>query len=74
MSILSDVGAYMGQKMRELRESLEAKIDTKISSQTDQDIEITDTTKGIILKSPSGKRYRVTIDDDGEFVKEEIIE
>jgi len=64
----------MGQKMRELRESLEAKIDTKISSQTDQDIEITDTTKGIILKSPSGKRYRVTIDDDGEFVKEEIIE
>jgi len=74
MSILSDVGAFMGQKMRELRESLEAKIDTKISSQTDQDIEITDTTKGIILKSPSGKRYRVTIDDDGEFVKEEIIE
>ena len=64
----------MGQKMRELRESLEAKIDTKISSQTDQDIEITDTTKGIILNSPSGKRYRITIDDDGEFVKEEIIE
>ena len=74
MSILSDVGAFMGQKMRELRESLEAKIDTKISSQTDQDIEITDTTKGIILNSPSGKRYRITIDDDGEFVKEEIIE
>jgi hypothetical protein len=74
MSILGEVGTFMGQKMRELRESLEAKIDTKISSQTNQDIEITDPTKGIILQSPLGKKYRVTINDEGEFVKEEVIE
>lgn len=68
MSILSEVGAFFGQKMGELK----LLVDTKIGSQTDQDIEITDSTKGIILNSPSGKKYRVTIDDDGEFVKEEI--
>tara|TARA_R100000908_G_scaffold65281_1_gene53811 strand:- start:151 stop:372 length:222 start_codon:yes stop_codon:yes gene_type:complete len=72
MSILSDVGAFMGTKMQELKNYLEARIDTKIGSQTDQDIEITDSTKGIILNSPSGKRYRITIDDDGDFIKEEI--
>lgn len=26
-----------------------------------RDIEITDTTKGIILKSPDGTRYRITV-------------
>ena len=72
MSILSDVGTFMGTKMLELKNYLDARIDTKIGSQTDQDIEITDATKGIILKSPSGNRYRITIDDDGEFIKEEI--
>lgn len=60
----------MGQKMGELRNL----IDTKIGSQTNQDIEITESTKGIILRSPSGKRYRVTVDDEGELIKEEIIE
>lgn len=62
----------MGTKMLELKNYLDARIDTKIGSQTDQDIEITDSTKGIILNSPSGNRYRITIDDDGEFIKEEI--
>ena len=70
MSILSEWGAFMGQKMGELRNL----IDTKIGSQTNQDIEITESTKGIILRSPSGKRYRVTVDDEGELIKEEIIE
>ncbi len=72
MSILSDVGTFMGTKMLELKNYLDARIDTKIGSQTDQDIEITDSTKGIILNSSSGNRYRITIDDDGEFIKEEI--
>lgn len=62
----------MGTKMLELKNYLDARIDTKIGSQTDQDIEITDSTKGIILNSPSGNRYRITVDDDGEFIKEEI--
>lgn len=33
------------------------------------DVEISDVTKGIILKSPNGTRYRVTINDAGDFVK-----
>ncbi len=74
MSILSEVGQIFGTKMLELKNFLEAKINTKIEPQTNTDIEITDPDKGIILNSPSGKRYRVTIDDNGEFVKEEIIE
>ena len=70
MSILSEWGAFMGQKMGELRNL----IDTKIGSQTNQDIEITDASKGIIMKSPSGKRYRITINDEGELTKEELTE
>ena len=70
MSILSELGTIIGIKLSELR----ALIDTKLEPTTEQDIEITDSTKGIILHSPSGKRYRITIDDNGEFTKEEIIE
>tara|TARA_B100000282_G_C31683425_1_gene467814 strand:- start:634 stop:846 length:213 start_codon:yes stop_codon:yes gene_type:complete len=70
MSILSEWGAFMGQKMGELKNL----IDTKIGSQTNQDIEITDASKGIIMKSPSGKRYRITINDEGELTKEELTE
>ena len=35
---------------------------------TNQDIEITDSTKGIILKSSGGFKYRVTVTDAGELV------
>jgi hypothetical protein len=31
------------------------------------DIEITDATKGIILKSPNGTRYRITVNNDGSL-------
>ena len=34
---------------------------------TNQDIEITDATKGIILKSPNGTKYRVTVSNAGEL-------
>jgi len=33
------------------------------------DVEISDLTKGIIMKSPNGTRYRITINDAGDFVK-----
>jgi hypothetical protein len=33
-----------------------------------QDIEITDSTKGIILRSPSNFKYRVTVNDAGELI------
>lgn len=68
MSILSELGTIIGTKLSELR----TLIDTKLEPTVEQDIEITDSTKGIILNSPSGKRYRITIDDDGDFIKEEI--
>jgi hypothetical protein len=35
---------------------------------TNQDIEITDVTKGIILKSPGGTKYRITVTNAGELV------
>lgn len=35
---------------------------------TNQDIEITDSTKGIILRSPSNFKYRVTVNDAGELI------
>lgn len=35
---------------------------------TNQDIEITDATKGIIIKSPGGFKYRVTVSDAGELI------
>jgi hypothetical protein len=31
------------------------------------DIEATDSTKGVILKSPNGTRWRIIIDDSGEL-------
>ena len=37
------------------------------------DIEITDTTKGIILKSPDGTRWRITIGNDGSLSQEELL-
>lgn len=33
------------------------------------DIEITDSTKGIILRSPNGARWRVTVDNSGTLVR-----
>ena len=35
---------------------------------TNSDIEITDSAKGVILKSPGGSKYRVTVTDAGELV------
>ena len=36
-----------------------------LTSLNNQDLEITDATKGIILKSANNNRYRLTIDNDG---------
>ena len=37
-----------------------------------EDIEITDATKGIILRSPDGSRWRVTIDNAGTLVRTKL--
>lgn len=47
---------------------LKSATDTKANKVGTEDIEITDTTKGIILKSPSGTRWRLTVSDAGEPV------
>jgi hypothetical protein len=36
------------------------------------DVEITDTTKGVILKSPSGTRFRIKVADDGSLSTEAV--
>jgi hypothetical protein len=36
------------------------------------DIEVTDLTKGVILKSPDGSRFRVTIDDNGALTSTKL--
>jgi len=68
MSILSEIGTIIGQRFREYKDL----IDAKLESQTNQDIEITDFNKGIILNSPTGKKFRITINDNGELIKNEI--
>ena len=39
-----------------------------VSQRGDKDIEITDTTKGVILRSPNGSRYRITVNNAGVLV------
>jgi hypothetical protein len=75
MSILSEVGAFFGAKVGELRQLITTNtnlINTKLDAQSTQDVEITDSTKGIILNSPAGKRFRITVNDDGNLVKQEV--
>ena len=36
---------------------------------TENDIEITDDAKGLILVSPNGTRYRVTVDNSGNLIR-----
>lgn len=40
--------------------------------ETSNDVEITDSTKGIIMKSPNGNRWRITINDLGTLVSTQI--
>jgi hypothetical protein len=47
-------------------------IDVNRKIETDQDIEITDSSKGIILKSSGGSRYRVTVDNSGNLITTSI--
>lgn len=40
---------------------------------TANDVEITNATKGVILKSANGTRYRVTVDNDGSLITTEVV-
>jgi hypothetical protein len=68
MSILSEIAAIIRNKFEEQQEQ----IDSKANQQSSNDIEITSSTNGIILRSPNGTRYRITIDDEGNLNKEAI--
>lgn len=75
MSILSEVGLIVKGKLAELKGFIDTNtnlINTKLDAQSTQDVEITDSTKGIILNSPAGKRFRITINDDGNLLKQEV--
>ena len=43
-------------------------LDGKVDKIGSSDIEITNTTKGVILKAPNGTRYRITVDNTGALV------
>ena len=43
-------------------------LDGKADKVGSDDIEITNTTKGVILKAPNGTRYRITVDNSGALV------
>ncbi len=40
---------------------------------TSNDVEITNATKGVILKSANGTRYRITVDNDGSLITTEVV-
>lgn len=40
---------------------------------TSNDVEITDATKGVILKAANGTRYRITVDNDGSLITTEVV-
>lgn len=75
MSILSEVGLIVKGKLAELKGFIDTNtnlINTKLDAQSTQDVEITDSTKGIILNSPAGKRFRITVNDNGDLLKQEV--
>lgn len=47
--------------------TLLTQIDSAGNIKSNQDIEITDSSKGAILKSPDGTRWRITVGDDGSL-------
>lgn len=67
-SVLSRVGAFLKEKHDYLLSLIAVKADKSSS----EDIEIVDHQRGIILRSPSQKRFRITVDDNGDLQTTEI--
>jgi hypothetical protein len=55
--------------LSDVNTALAAKADVVGSS----DVEVTDATKGVILRSPDGSRWRITVGDDGSLNTTEIV-
>ena len=45
---------------------------TDVDNTTSKDIEITDFNSGLILKSPDGNKWRLTINNDGQILAEQL--
>lgn len=60
----SRLNAYLLNNFRRVADAVER----SASAVGDDDIEITSSTAGLILTSPNGTRYRVTVDDAGTLV------
>lgn len=43
--------------------------DARVPAPSASDLEVTDATKGVILKSANGTRWRITIGDDGSLTR-----
>jgi hypothetical protein len=62
-----DVSASTGAITLSVSSNLLTDIGNKADKTGTSDIEITDATKGVILKSANGTRYRITVDNDGSL-------
>jgi hypothetical protein len=45
---------------------------TDVDNTTSKDIEITNDLSGLILRSPDGNRWRLTINNDGQLIAEQL--
>jgi hypothetical protein len=45
---------------------------TDVGNTSSNDIEITDFSSGIILRSPDNSRWRITINDEGQLIAEQL--
>ena len=45
---------------------------TDVGNTTSKDIEITNSASGVILQSPDGNRWRLTINNDGQLLAEQL--
>jgi hypothetical protein len=59
--------AHQGYVLKGLIDTNTTNIATKADKTGTSDIEITDNTKGVILKSPNGTRFRLTVNNDGSL-------
>jgi hypothetical protein len=69
---LTDAGSSIIQIAQSAVTNLVTDLGNKADKTGTSDIEITDATKGFILKSPNETRYRITVENDGSLTTTEI--
>lgn len=66
-NVPKDLERYPSYLMNNFRRVADALL-TVVSKVDDSDIEITSSSRGLILTSPNGTRYRVTVDNAGTLI------